>query len=163
MKIVKVLAGVLLALIAIVAIAFVAARFNDGPLGIIPGGPLVAGEVDSTPVDSWDAERDLESIEMQLDGDSTSRTTWFVVHDGKGYIPASLGFPPGKTWHLRADGSSATIRVRGKRYPVVLTKLENESIQAALEGIVNVKYGGGPPSDAGVWFFNTASKPSAPM
>lgn len=160
MKIAKIVGGIVAALFILLAVVFIAARFNDGPMGIIPGGPLVSGELVTTPVTSWESERDTEEIEMQLEGDTTSRTTWFLVHEGRGYIPASLGFPPGKTWHMRADGSDATIRIGGKRHPVTLVKLDDARVEAALIEIVKEKYGGGPPSDAGVWFFNTA--PRAP-
>jgi hypothetical protein len=78
------------------------------------------------------------------------------------YIPCSLGFPPGKTWHEDAvkDGR-AILRIDGRRYPVELAKLEASAVQQ-LEGVLRAeierKYGRPPPTDAGVWIFRVDSR-----
>lgn len=45
MRVLKIFAGVVGALVAGLAITSVAARFNDGTLGMIPGGPPSDSEV----------------------------------------------------------------------------------------------------------------------
>jgi len=143
----------------LIGVAFAVARFHDGPIGLIPGGPLVDGELVARPVSDWDFATDVETIELQLDGDETSRTTWILVDNGRAYIPCSLGFPPGKNWHLRADDDgAATVRIDGQRYPVVLKRIDDSPVASRLETIVKTKYGRVPPSDAGVWFFSVRSR-----
>lgn len=155
MKFVKIAAGVLVALILGIAITAVAARYSDGPIGIFPGGPLEGGEEFPHFIVAWSWARNFDTIELQLEGDDTSRTTWFIEHNGLGYIPASTGFPPGKTWHTRADGSEAWLRIDGKRYQVKLDRFEDEKIEAELRGKVERKYGGGPGGDT--WWFKVTS------
>src|SRR5687767_5004084 len=121
---------------AVVALIFFAARLHDGPLGPVPGGPLEAGAEVSEPVADWSFVKDVGEVELQLAGQGTSRTTWILWHDGGAYVPCSLGFPPGKRWHhdAAADGR-ATLRIEGRRYPVVLRKLPDEEVAALAEPI----------------------------
>ena len=147
-------------LIAIVigGVAF-GARFNDGPIAIFPGGPLEAGESVTEPVTDWTFATDIPEIEMQLTYQNTSRTTWIIVHDGKAYIPVSLSFPPGKTWHYAADeNGEAILRIDGKKYPVTLTRVMNEELASKIDVPAAEKYSGGPPGDGGRWFFNVQSR-----
>jgi hypothetical protein len=157
-KIVRWLVRIVAVIVLLVAALFVGARFHDGPLGLVPGGALVAGEAVGAPVSDW-TFADVDTIELQLDGDTTSRTTWILVKDGRAFIPASLSFPPGKRWHKAADQNGAAwIRVKGQRYPVTLTRTQDEALRAQLIETVRGKYGGGPPSGGGVWFFEVASR-----
>jgi hypothetical protein len=161
----KILRGIQIALGAIallIAGLFIAARFSDGPLGIAPGGALRSGEIVSAPVSDWTPFAAVDTVELQLANESTSRTTWILVHDGRAYIPCSLGFPPFKRWHQRADvDGTAWLRIDGQRYPVSLKRTQDESLNEPLVAIVGQKYGGGPRSDAGVWFFEVSSRPDA--
>jgi len=158
MRILKILAGIVVVLVLLVVVVFIGARFADGPLGPIAGGALASGEIVSGPVADWGFAESVDTIELQLDQDDTSRTTWILVDQGKAYIPCSLSFPPGKSWHLRADQDGrATVRVLGRRYPVVLERLQDASLEPRLKEIVSSKYGGGPPGDSGVWFFSVES------
>jgi hypothetical protein len=161
MRILKILGAIVAALLLVVAAAFVAARFHDGPLAMIPGGPFSSGELVSSPISDWSFTESVETIELQLAEDDTSRTTWILVSDGRAFIPCSLGFPPGKSWHLRADQDGrAIIRILGKRYPVTLKRLDSSTLESELEAIVSSKYGSGLPGDAGDWFFSVESRPS---
>jgi hypothetical protein len=152
-------------LVGFVALAigglFAAARLHDGPLGPIPGGALRSGEVVAAPVSDWKFATDVKTIELQLADESSSRTTWILVHDGRAFIPVSLKYPPGKRWHKAADKNGAAwIRIDGRRYPVLLTRVQDEPTRAALIQVVRGKYGGGGglPSDGGVWFFEVGSR-----
>src|SRR5215468_7015604 len=86
-------------LVALSVLLYFGARLHDGPLGPIPGGPLKAGELVSEPVANWSFVKDVGEIELQLDSQQRSRTTWIFFLDDKAYVPCSLGYPPGKTWH----------------------------------------------------------------
>ncbi|MCU0668124.1 MAG: hypothetical protein MUF70_02085 [Myxococcota bacterium] len=98
-------------------------RYADGPLGPLPGGKLASGPFVTQPVGDWAFATGVAEIEMQLDSQSTSRTTWILVHEGRAYIPAAAEFPPGKTWHRVAlEDGRAVLRIDGKRYPVQLRR-----------------------------------------
>jgi hypothetical protein len=159
MRFVKWLAWLLLGLVVAVAALFGAARLHDGPLEIIPGGPLEAGERVLAPVDDWSFLADVATIELQLEDETTSRTVWVLVDGTHAYIPASLSFPPFKRWHKRADQDGrAWIRVDGRRYAVQMTRREDAELAARLAAEVTRKYGGRPPGSAGVWFFGIESR-----
>ena len=75
--------------VVVVAIGavFIAARFHDGPLGIIAGGPLVKGELVTGPEPDWTFAHDIPTVEFQLLSPARSRTTWILELDGRIYIP----------------------------------------------------------------------------
>lgn len=164
MRIAKILAGVVLTPFLLVALIFAAARLHDGPIAMvamIPGGALASGELVVAPVSDWTFATAIDTIELQLAGEATSRTTWILVNGGRAYIPCSLGFPPGKAWHLRADKDGrALVRIEGKRYPVSLKRRTGPDLEAELKAIVGSKYPDGPPSDAPAWFFALESRAS---
>jgi hypothetical protein len=160
MKLFATLGRILAALVVLAAAAFFAPRFvHDGPLGPIPGGPLRAGELFDLPVSDWSFATDVGEIELQLQSQRISRTTWILVRDGAAYVPCSLGFPPGKSWYrdAQADGR-ATLRIDGRRYPVTLAKDDDPTLAEFARGEVVRKYGNAPPSEAGVLFFRVASR-----
>ncbi len=161
MRVLRILGALVVALVLILLLAFVGARFHDGPIALIPGGPLASGELVSEPVSDWSFAAPVGEIELQLVQDDISRTTWILVKDGRAFIPCSLGFPPGKSWYRRADRDGrAIVRIQGKRYPVTLQRIQDPALEGELEAIVGSKYGGGPPTDAGVWFFSVESRAS---
>jgi hypothetical protein len=147
---------ILVIVLAVVIAGWVeGAKFHDGPLGIMPGGPLVAGElVVQAPAD-WKFATDVQQIEMQLAYENTSRTTWVLVKDGVAYIPCSLAFPPGKRWHKAADqNGAAVVRIGGKRYPVTLTRVKDEALATEIGKVALAKYPAAAGSgEGGVWFF----------
>jgi hypothetical protein len=159
MRILKWLAYLVLGLVVAVAGLFGAARLHDGPLGMAPGGAFESGEIVKSPVQDWSFVRDIATVELQLEGEDTSRTVWILADGASAYVPASLGFPPFKTWHKRADrDGSAWLRIDGKRYPVTLTRTEDGGLYGRVAAEVTRKYAGGPPSDAAVWVFAVTSR-----
>ena len=94
----RILARALAVLVVLAVGIYFGARLHDGPLGMIPGGPLVAGDFVETPTTDWAFAKELSEIEPQLESQSISRTTWILVRDRVAYIPCSLSFPPGKSW-----------------------------------------------------------------
>lgn len=148
------------AVLVILGVAlYYGARFHDGPLAMIPGGPLVAGDFVEAPTSDWTFATDLSEIELQLESQSISRTTWILVRDGNAYIPCSLSFPPGKNWYEEAqrDGR-AVLRIEGRRYRVLLTRDDDPTLAAFARPEVERKYGAPPPTDAGVLFFRLSSR-----
>jgi len=162
-RIVRGLVVVVIALIILVTAVIEIAKFHDGPLGMIPGGPLEAGEmVVQAPAD-WNFAKDVQEIEMQLANEKTSRTTWILVKDGVAYIPCSLKFPPGKRWHKAADvNGDAIVRIDGKRYPVTLTRVKDDALATEVGKVAVAKYPAAARSgEGGAWFFQIAPRPNA--
>ncbi len=134
----------------------VGARFHDGPIGPVPGGPLVSGDIASEPVRDWSFAADVREIELQLDAQRISRTTWILVHDKRAYIPAATEFPPGKTWHRHAlEDGRATLRIAGTRYPVLLRKVDDPAVLDAVRAVAEKKYPSRPGGE--VWLFEVTS------
>jgi len=141
----------------------IGARFGDGPTAILPGGPLVAGELVQGPEPDWSFARDIPEMEFQLVEPPRSRTIWLEVYDGKLYVVSGyMNSPLGKLWkkwpaQAEKDGR-AVIRVAGKRYERELVRIRDD--RAVLEGIaaeVMRKYGAALTADMAAtgdaWFF----------
>ena len=138
---------------------------GDGEPGILeePGGALASGEIVGEPVSDWSFAQDVPEVELQLDSEDGSRTVWILVQDGRAYVPCSLDYPPGKRWHHEAvkDGQ-ATLRIEGRRYPVVLAKTDDPALEPLLRQEVDRKYGRVPSGESGVWIFRVTS-PAGPF
>jgi hypothetical protein len=145
--------------VGVIALVFVGARFHDGPLGPIPGGPLASGELVEEPVTDWAFAKDIQEIELQLDSERRSRTVWVLVEGNQAFVPCSLSFPPGKSWYRQAalDGR-ATLRIDGRRYPVVLTKSEDPALAESLRAEAQRTYENMPPGESEVWVFQIDSR-----
>jgi hypothetical protein len=156
--------GILVVVIALaIAALFAGARFHDGPLGPIPGGPLSSGELVTQAPPDWGFAKDVQEIQMQLAYENTSRTTWVLVKDGIAYIPCSLTQPPGKTWYKHADqDGKAIVRIAGKRYPVTLHRVTDDSTRQALGQVAVGKYPqAARVSAGGAWFFQIEPRTEA--
>lgn len=176
MRVLKWLGILIVVVVLAIAGTFFGARLHDGPLGPLPGGPLQGGPLVADPVGDWTFVADILEIELQLTADSTSRTVWLVVDEGMAFIPASLRYPPGKRWHLRADTrGDAMLRILGRRYPVVLARVTDPERARAIAAVLVEKYAsqvspemreslmgpaGGDVMDA-VWIFEVRSREGA--
>ena len=157
MNLVKWVLGILLGLLIIAGALLFGARFADGPIELIPGGPLKAGELRPTPED-WDFAHAVQEIEFESGG--RSRTSWIVVDAGDAFIPASTQFPPMKRWHKEAlTDPVAVVRIDGVRYPVSLARVPPDSprFDATLKKLAE-KYAALPGSEGAdpktaVWLF----------
>lgn len=155
----RILARVLAAIVVLGVAIYYGARLHDGPLGMIPGGPLVAGEFVETPTTDWAFATDLSEIELQLESQSISRTTWILVRDGVAYVPCSLSFPPGKSWYVDAQNDGrAILRIEGRRYRVDLTRDDDPTLAGFARPEVERKYGTPPPGEGGAMFFKVTSR-----
>lgn len=145
------------------AILVFAARFADGPIAIIPGGTLEAGELVSGAEPDWTFAIDIPEMELQLLDPPRSRTIWLQVHDKKLYVvSAYMNSTVGKLWkqwpmQAETDGR-AVIRIDGKRYERRLVRiLDDRAVLAGIAGEVNRKYGLALNADMAAsgdaWFF----------
>jgi hypothetical protein len=156
MRVLKGIGITLLGLVALVGVIAFGARFADGPIAMLPGGPLASGEwVEEADVD-WGFAADIEEIELQSGDPARSRTTWILVLDGEAYVPGSLSFPPGKSWHQEAlTDPEAVVRVTGKRYRRRLLKVDDAELEARLAEVLGGKYTP-PPGGGSAWYFHLA-------
>jgi hypothetical protein len=163
MRILRWMAGVMGVVVLSVVALVIGARFADGPIVIIPGGPLEAGELVTGAEPDWTFARDIGEMELQLVEPPQSRTIWLQVHDEKlyvvsGYMNSTLG-RLWKKWPAQAlqDGR-AVIRIDGKRYERQLVRiLDDRPLLEAIAAEVNRKYGAPLSADMAAsgdaWFF----------
>jgi hypothetical protein len=151
----RIVLGLALLMIVGVGVLLVGARFSDGPLAIIAGGPFTSGERVTTPVTDWSFVRDTREVEFQLLDPARSRTTWIIEHEGKAYIPS--GYMTTwwgklwKQWPLEAEKDPRVLlRVGDKVYERKLVRIESGPLLAPLTAELARKYAPGRdiPADA---------------
>jgi hypothetical protein len=140
--------------VLVLCVAF-AARFGDGPLGPLPGGPM-SGERVTEPVADWGFALGRDIVELEVNPQTPrSITTWIVGHQGQPYIPSAFGAR--KTWtaQLVADGR-AVLRVDGKLYERQAVRVTDEALLEQLRAVLIEKYELDPEgnfSGPETWFF----------
>jgi len=153
---------VCIGVVAVLA-TLIGARFADGPLEIIAGGPFTSGEI-ATQEPDWAFARDYNTVEFQLLEPAASRTTWLAVHDGRVFIPS--GYMTTwwgklwKQWPIQAEQDGrAILRIDGKLYDRQLVRVTTGPEIAPVLAELSRKYAGGgqiPTSmvDSGyMWLF----------
>ena len=129
MKILRWFAYTVLGLVLLVALFLYGARFNDGPIEIVAGGPFKSGELVSGAEPDWSFVRDRQTVEFQSVNPPRSRTTWIIEHEGKIYIPCGyMTTTWGKIWkkwpiEAEQDGR-AILRIDGKLYERNLVRVK---------------------------------------
>ena len=156
-------------LLSIVVAGVVGARFADGPVAIIAGGPFTTGEPADGPEPDWSFARDLRDIEFQLVDPPRSRTTWILLHDGRIFVPCGyMTSAWGRLWkrwpvEALADGR-AVLRIGGRLYERELVRILDGPLVAPLTAQLSRKYLGGseigPESVASgsLWLFELAPR-----
>jgi len=120
----------LIVLIAALSSVLVVARFSDGPIGPIAGGPLSGGELVPSHGVDWSFAEPVGEIELQLVDPPRSRTVWVVFYDGALYVAcAFLDLPLWKQWpHQALHDGRAIARILGKRYAFDAVRVEDDAI-----------------------------------
>ncbi|MCC6641097.1 MAG: hypothetical protein IT386_08045 [Deltaproteobacteria bacterium] len=141
--------------LAAIALLVVLARFHDGPIGPIPGGPFRETAVQTLP-DATQAGS-AKTVEIEVgQPEPRSRTTWIVEHDGVLYVPA--GFAARKEWPAQAvaDGR-LRLRVGGTVYSARATRVTDPALLSVLLEKTAKKYdiSGDPQGEMAqsTWFF----------
>jgi len=146
MRVVRWIGAGLGALVILVLLTAVGARFRDGGIAVFPGGPLEAGALYEGPEPDWSFARDVPEMKLQLVDPPESRTVWLLVHDGRlfvvsGYMQSALG-RLWKKWPYEAEEDGrAVVRVEGKRYERQLVRIHDREILEALAAEAQRKYG----------------------
>jgi len=141
--------GALLALLLVaIAVLLVGARFADGPIAIIAGGPFTSGELRSGPEPDWSFVHDVREVEFQILEPARSRTTWILAHEGKAYIPC--GYMTtwwGKLWkqwpHEAEKDPRILLRIGDALYERKLVRIQEGPLVAPLLAELSRKYAGG--------------------
>jgi hypothetical protein len=161
--------GLLGSLVLLVVVVVIGARFADGPIAIIAGGPFTSGELVSGPEPDWSFARDIREVEFQLVDPARSRTTWILEHEGKIYIPCGyMTTAWGKLWkqwpiEALTDGRSI-LRIGDKLYERELVRIEQGPLLEPLTAELSQKYLGGADIDPGavtsgnLWLFELAPR-----
>lgn len=141
----KIVLGLLGAFVLLIIVVSIGARFADGPVAIIAGGPFTSGELVSGPEPDWSFARDVQEVEFQLVEPPRSRTTWIIEHDGRIFIPSGyMTTSWGKLWkqwphEALADGR-AILRIGDKLYERELVRIEEGPLLAPLTAELSRKY-----------------------
>ncbi len=165
----RIVLGLLGSLVLLIAIALIGARFADGPVAIIAGGPFTSGDLVTGPEPDWSFARDIREVEFQLVEPPRSRTTWILEHDGRIYIPCGyMTTTWGKIWkqwpiEALKDGR-AILRIGDKLYERGLVRIEEGPLLAPLTAELSRKYARG--ADIGpeavtsgyLWLFELAPR-----
>jgi hypothetical protein len=122
----------------LLALFLYGARFADGPIEIVAGGPFKSGEMVSGPEPDWSFVRDTPTVEFQLLNPARSRTTWIIEHEGRIYIPCGyMTTTWGKIWkkwpiEAEKDGR-AILRIDGKLYERHLVRVKTgEAVESVI-------------------------------
>jgi hypothetical protein len=144
----RVVAGLFAGLLVVIVALLVGARFADGPIAIIAGGPFTSGELVSGTEPDWSFVRDVREVEFQLLDPARSRTTWILDHEGKAYIPC--GYMTTwwgkiwKRWPFEAEKDPRIIlRIGDALYERQLVRIQEGPMLAPLLAELSRKYAGG--------------------
>ena len=146
--ILRIALGLLGSLVLLIVVVLIGARFSDGPIAVIAGGPFTSGERISGPEPDWSFVRDIQEVELQLVDPARSRTTWILEHEGKIYIPCGyMTTAWGKIWkqwpiEALTDGRSI-LRIGDKLYARELVRIEEGPLLEPLTAELSRKYLGG--------------------
>lgn len=161
--------GLLACLLLAMGALLVGARFADGPVAIVAGGPFTSGQLVSGTEPDWSFVHDVQEVEFQLLDPPRSRTTWIVEHEGKAYIPS--GYMTTwwgriwKKWPLEAEKDGRMLlRVGDKLYERQLVRIHDGPLVAPVVAELARKYGlGGENPEEAVasgylWLFELAPR-----
>jgi hypothetical protein len=165
----RIVVGLIVVLLMGTAALLIGARFADGPLAIVAGGPFKSGELVTGPESDWSFVRDVREVQFQLLEPARSRTTWILYHDGKAYIPC--GYMTtwwGKIWkqwpHEANKDPRILLRIGDALYERKLVRIKEGPAVAPLLEEMSRKYteGRAIPMEAVtsdyLWFFELAPR-----
>ncbi|MFT5042703.1 MAG: hypothetical protein ACI8TX_003696 [Hyphomicrobiaceae bacterium] len=167
----KILGGLLGLVVVFVALFLVYARFHDGPIAIIAGGPFTSGQLYTGPEPDWSPMSTREEVEFQLLEPARSRITWIAEHEGKPYIVSGyMNTSFGKLWkhwpHEIAKDNRILFRVDDVIYERSLVRImEGTMVTPVIEQLADKYLDGGSFGDANeavangdVWMYEVAPR-----
>lgn len=126
--------------------AFASSR-ADGPVWVIPGGPLRSGEPTPFADVDWTALDALHELEIEIVGAASSRILWFSVHEGVPYVACDLDCIGGvlARWPQQIERDDrVVIRIDGKRVVARLVHVPHGSEEyETARAVREQKFSGG--------------------
>lgn len=147
LKLLKWLGAIAGILVLLLGTLLLLARFTDGPLEIISGGPFRSGTLAPAP-DNWDFLRDRSTIQFQTLQPARSRTVWLGVHQGRlflvsGYMTTGYG-ALWKQWpHYLDQDDRVILRIDGQLYEQRLARINDGPDIEPVLAEFSRKYGDG--------------------
>jgi hypothetical protein len=137
-----------IAVLVVAALGFavlVGARRADGPVEMLPGGPL-SGEAERGAEPEWGFAESLDTVELQVSSSPPrSLLTGIVVYEGVPYLPVTLA--PLKRWPSAiARNSRVVVRIDGRLFEREAVEITDPELLARLIAAGQSKYG--PPFHA---------------
>lgn len=135
------------ALVIIVALFLFSARFYDGPLEIVAGGPFKTGTPAEAP-DDWGFLTNRGTIEFQTLQPARSRTVWLAIYDSRlfivsGYMTTGYG-AIWKQWpHYLEEDNRIILRIDGNLYEQRLQRITSGPEIGPVLNELGRKYGDG--------------------
>ncbi len=168
-SILQIALGLLGSLVLLSVLVLIGARFADGPVAIIAGGPFTSGELVTGPEPDWSFVRDIQEVEFQLVDPPRSRTTWILEHEGRIYIPCGYMTTTWgkiwKQWPIEAlEDGRAILRIDDRLYERQLVRIEDGPLLAPLTAELSRKYAGGARigpeavTSGSLWLFELAPR-----
>lgn len=164
------LGRLVLLLAVVVGVVLIAARFSDGPLEIVAGGPFTSGELVAGEEPDWSFAKNIDTVAFQLLEPARSRTTWILEHQGRVFIPCGyMDTTWGrfwKRWPVQAlEQPNAVLRIDGKLYERKLVRITDGAILPGVLEELGRKYVGGrvpveAVSSGSLWIFELAPRTS---
>lgn len=167
--VIRIVLGLALLLAIGLAGLFTVARFSDGPIAIIAGGPFESGQLVGGDEPDWSFVHDLREVQFQLLDPPRSRTTWIVDHEGKAYIPSgymtSWWGKLWKHWPIEAEKDGRILlRIGDDIYERQLIRVDSGPLLEPITAELSRKYAGGAsiPVEAvtsgNLWLFELAPR-----
>jgi len=163
----KVIAWLLVSIVVLVVGVFTAARFHDGPVEVIAGGPFTTGNLHRGDEPDWSFVKDIGEVQFQSLDPKRSRTSWIVEVDGRIFIPS--GYMTtfwGKLWkhwpHEAEKDGRILLRIDGTIYERHLDRIhEGEILEPILAELGRKYVGGDVPMEAVtsgyLWIFEASA------
>lgn len=165
----KIVSGILVVIVVAVVGGLTAARFNDGPMGIVAGGPFTSGELHTGAEPDWSFAQDILEVEFQLLDPDRSRTTWIVKVEDKVYIPSGYMTTTWgkiwKQWPIEAEeNGNIILRIGDTLYERNLVRIKDGPLVGPIVAEISRKYAGGNAfpedvvSSGYLWLFELAPR-----
>ena len=165
----KIVGGILAAIVVVIVVGLTAARFNDGPLAIIAGGPFTSGELYTGVEPDWSFVKDMQEVQFQSLDPARSRTTWILQVEDRIFIPSGYMTTTWgkiwKQWPIEAEKNGEVIlRIGDTLYERNLVRVKDGPLITPILAEISRKYSGGNPvpdeavSSGYLWVFELAPR-----
>lgn len=150
----KILKGIAVALVLLMATILVLYLNRSDPYGTIPGKRLIGEEV-TEPIDDWSFAKEYRRVNVEVrPSDPYSVNAGYFVDNGTLYISSAKS-----RWaQYLLEDPNMRIRVGDKLYPVTATRMEDADLERAQNAYATKYPNRTPEQIAERWFFRLESR-----